>query len=113
MKLDAEQITIGTVKCESCGYTFTVAVLPWSPQRAKVECGRCEATFEVDTSAKTSMEAMDDYVGEMKEWDAAKKKNREYSKPPARNNTVFHPVPGTSTKRRKVETEMGDAYLIG
>ena len=95
--LSRENVIIGTVRCESCGYPNRVAVLPWSPQVAKVRCAQqnCEHEFSSSTS-KTPYERGPGAI--------------ELITSPSRRSAGANLTP---FKYKTMDTPLGKAALIG
>lgn len=90
--LSRENVSIGKVRCERCGYVNTVAVLPWSPQVAKVRCAHqnCGYVFVVHSEGRTAGDALEEAVDEQYARAEQRSHPKAFSKAPA-DPLVFRP----------------------
>lgn len=127
--LSRENVSIGTVRCESCGYPNRVAVLPWSPQVAKVRCAQqnCGHVFTVHSESRTAGDALEELVEEQYARAEQKSSPKGFSTSTSKTSyektgtteVVRSPSRGsagaclTPFKHKVVNTPLGKAALIG
>lgn len=118
--LSRENVHVGKIRCEKCGWVNTVAVLPWSPQVAKVRCSHqnCGYEFEVHCESRTTGDVIEAAVEEQYA------RERQFGKPKAFSTetslTAYErPSRGrdgaslTPFRHKTIDTPLGKAALIG
>lgn len=109
--LSRENVIIGQVRCERCGYVNRVSVMPWSPQVAKVRCAHqnCGYEFVVNVEARTAGDVLEELVDEQYDRAHVKGHPKAFSKPPSRGSAGANL---TAYKHEIWKTPLGPAALI-